>query len=277
MARKRLSDLLREEVQKPSGDEPVEAAADTSSEKTPTAAAGSGRSRSSSSKTANTKTTAASNSRNQPKNAEKLIRAEDVERAEDAIVAAIAKALDEEVMDEETMDEEAMDESKELDNPQSDTQMQLEAELSAAKTREHDLAQQLADLKTELKSSTTSAKKLQTSLDVAEQRIHQLQAELDDTKQTTLQLSETNAQLQTTIDTLKTQSAKSPSTPPRQPAPLSRQPAAAPPAAAKPAPSGTLSQQDIIRRRQADSLAHPVFPTGKLPSQSSDSDIGWFD
>jgi len=135
-----------------------------------------------------------------------------------------------------------------------------------------DLKQQLTDLQAEVKTQVAATKKLQTSLEKAEKRNHQLETELAETKHAALQLADSNAELKQQLDTLnQTQSAKTPA------------PVAKPTLTPTPKPDDTklaakpLTQQEVLRRRQADSLAHPMFPAGKAPGQFSDQDLGWFD
>lgn len=143
------------------------------------------------------------------------------------------------------------------------------AELAAAHQRETDLQTQVANLKADLKNQTATTKKLQTNLEKAEQRAQQLEAELAEVKQTALQLAESNSRLQAEVATLqRSQPAKTPAPAPPPPPP----PTAKPELTAKP-----LTQQEVLRRRQADSLAHPMFPTGKSPGQFTEQDLGWVD
>ncbi|MDX2243067.1 MAG: hypothetical protein NW224_20495 [Leptolyngbyaceae cyanobacterium bins.302] len=156
------------------------------------------------------------------------------------------------------------------------------AELEAAKQRETELNQQithlnqqLTDLKTELKTQTASTKKLQTSLEKAEQRSQQLESELTEAKQTALQLADSNAELKHQIEAIK-QSPMARSTIAKPAAPVAKSPPAAKPNPADKPATKPLSQQEVLRR-QADSLAHPIFPIGKTPGQFTDQDLGWFD
>lgn len=160
------------------------------------------------------------------------------------------------------------------------------SEVTALAQQAADLQQQLEDLKTDLKQQAAATKKLQTQLEQVEKRNHQLETELAEAKQTALQLADNNAQLQQDLKTLQ-QARSQPQPTPVQPLakqPLAKQPPAAtksvaspPPAVAKPAASGTLSQQEILRRRQAESLAHPMFPAGNAPGYLSEQDMGWVD
>ncbi len=130
---------------------------------------------------------------------------------------------------------------------------------------------QIAELKADIKQHTATNKKLQTSLEKAEQHNHQLTTELETARQTILQLADNNAQLKKDLDAAQRSTTPSrPSTP--APAPKSLPVPAAP----KP-PARSLTQQEVLRRRQADSLAHPVFPVDKTAAQNSEPDVGWFD
>ena len=150
----------------------------------------------------------------------------------------------------------------------------LQQQLDDLKTQFQD---QIAELKAEIKQHTTANKKLQTSLEKAEQQTHQLTTELETARQTILQLAENNAQLKKDLDAA--QVAQRPTTPSRSPAPSRPSlpvPAAPVPVAPTQSPR-SLTQQEVLRRRQADSLAHPVFPVDKLQGQGSEPDVGWFD
>lgn len=212
MARKRLSDLLREEVQKPT-DAAAETEADGQAAIAPPA----------------------------PASSSKRSSQAAAPPADAALTAKIAE---------------------------------LQQALEAAKQQETDLKQEVADLKADLKAQTATTKKLQTQLEAAEQRSHQLGTELAEAKQTALQLADSNSQLKQELDALKhaqkpatLATASKPATPAVKPSEPTQSLAAKP-----------LTQQEILRRRQADSLAHPIFPTTeKSPGQFSDQDIGWVD
>lgn len=165
------------------------------------------------------------------------------------------------------------------------------AELQAAQQREAtlkqqiadltqhvaDLTQQLADLKAEAKTQAPVTKKLQASLEKAEQRNSHLDAELTEAKQTALQLADRNAQLQQQLETLqKNQPTHLQSTKASPPTTRST-PGSQPQSEDRKLATKPLSQQEVLRRRQADSLAHPMFPAGKSPGQLTDQDIGWVD
>ncbi|NJP08347.1 MAG: hypothetical protein HC866_01810 [Leptolyngbyaceae cyanobacterium RU_5_1] len=157
---------------------------------------------------------------------------------------------------------------------QSSTQSTLDADvielknaLEEAEQREAELKKQVAELKADLKNQTASEKRLQTSLEKAAQRNQDLETELAEAKQTALQLAEANSQLKQTLDIPPKQ------VPQKQEA-KSLQPADQP---TQPPPPAPLTQQEMIRRRQERSLAHPIFPTGKPPGQLSEQDLGWVD
>jgi len=155
------------------------------------------------------------------------------------------------------------------DSSKLESAQQREAELNHQITN---LNQQISDLKTELETQTTSTEKLQTNLETTQQRNHQLETELAQVKQTALQLAESNAQLKAQLQQHQEAAQAQPK---RTVAPVSKPvaPASKPDdkLAARP-----LTQQEILRR-QADSLAHPIFPTGNNPGQLSEQDIGWVD
>lgn len=152
-------------------------------------------------------------------------------------------------------------------------------ELEAAQQREAELTQQVADLnqqitdlKTEAKTQATTTQKLQASLEDAAQRHHQLETELTETKQAALQLADSNAQLKQQLEALKQSQPLKPTAPVAKFAPATTPKSDDTKLASKP-----LSQQEVLRRRQSESLAHPMFPNGKAPGQFSDQDLGWFD
>jgi regulator of replication initiation timing len=296
MARKRLSDVLREEAQKTDPESTTEQFADAQ----PAAKTENGRStttKSSSAKSSTKPATSRAASARNARSSAKTTAAPDPELAKSVEKASVEKAsvdkasVDKEVdqasaekeVDQASAEKESIEKAIALAAELTSTaHRKLETDLAAAHTREADLQQQITDLKADLKAHTGDTKKLQTNLEVAEQRIHQLQAELDDTKQTALQLAETNTHLQSTLDQLKTPAATPAARAPQSSAPQSSapQPLATTKPANKPAEqqlTRNLSQQEIIRRKQAQSLAHPVFPNSPLPSQTGDGDIGWFD
>ncbi len=158
--------------------------------------------------------------------------------------------------------------------------LELKTALEEAKDRESDYQQEILDLKAEVKAQTAIAQKLQTSLEKTEHQRQQLEEELAEAKQTALQLAATNSQLkQEQADRKQEQAQKQ--------AQLAESKAAESKAAESksasqklaptkpPASSGTISQQEILRR-QRQSLVHPVFP-GKQPGHISEQDIGWVD
>jgi chromosome segregation ATPase len=138
-------------------------------------------------------------------------------------------------------------------------------------------------------------------LEKAEQRNEKLESELAEAKQTILQLAEANSHLKQENADLKQANLKQndlkrddlKQSQPKQldlnpgnlrqgslnsiaPAKPIQSPVPVPTPNAQPAVAA-LSQQEILRRRQQASLAHPVFPVGNAPGQFSDQDIGWFD
>jgi len=153
-------------------------------------------------------------------------------------------------------------------------------EATGPSPRETELEKQIADLKAELKQQTTAAKKLQTNLEHTEKRYQQLETELAEAKQTALQLADNNAQLKQELDTLK-QSQKPQqmpsSVPTKSVASAKPVPASASTPSRETSSSHPLTQQEVLRRRQADSLAHPMFPAGNSPGHLSEQDLGWVD
>jgi len=91
-----------------------------------------------------------------------------------------------------------------------------------------------------------------------------LKAELERATAMALQLAEGNARLTQELEALK-------------------QPAATQPAQRSPDSNAALTTKtasttkEAMQRRQAQMLAHPIFPSGALPSQLSNPDMGWVD
>ncbi len=161
----------------------------------------------------------------------------------------------------------------------------LKTELAAAVQQTDTLNQQVSDLKVEVENQTIAAKKLQATSEKAERRSQQLETELGEAKQTILQLVEVNSQLKQDL-AAKSTGIREPSvqptaglpgktgSPPKNPLPT---PSPIVPATPKQhLASATISQQDLLQRRQR-SLAHPVFPAGNPPGHLSEQDLGWVD
>jgi chromosome segregation ATPase len=157
-----------------------------------------------------------------------------------------------------------------------DSIVELKAALEQAKTQETKLKQQIAKLEAELKEQAESTQQLQTQLQQATAHHHQLETELSEAKHTVLQLVEVNTELKQDLENLKarslTQSTASP--PPAKPRQEETKPARP---TTPPLPPSALSQQEMLRRRQQESLAHPVFPAGPAPGHLSEKDLGWVD
>ena len=157
----------------------------------------------------------------------------------------------------------------------------LTADLETAARQVTDLNQQVTDLKAELKDQITASKKLQPTLEKVEKRNQQLETELSEAKQTILQLVEVNSQLKQDL-AVKQQAVAIPEPIPRgiTPSPKKSLPETSPivPAEPKKSPlaSATSTHQEFLRRQQK-SLAHPVFPVGNSPGHLSDQDLGWVD
>jgi len=139
----------------------------------------------------------------------------------------------------------------------------LSAQLDQAKQRETGLVQQIADLNTELEQQNNRVKGLQADL----KKTESLKADLEQAKATALQLAETNASLNQELKTLRSATAPAKPTVPILEATT----------VAAIAPPQGLTQQELIRLRQAQTLAHPVFPNGTQPGHISNQDIGWVD
>lgn len=158
----------------------------------------------------------------------------------------------------------------------ADSTAELKAALEQAKTQETKLKQQIANLEAELKEQAESTQQLQTQLQQATAHTHQLETELSEAKHTVLQLVEVNTELKQDLENLKTRSlTKSIASPP--PAKLPQQETKPARPTAPPLTPSALSQQEMLRRRQQESLAHPVFPAGPAPGHLSDKDLGWVD
>ncbi|MEX0268678.1 hypothetical protein AB3R30_06030 [Leptolyngbyaceae cyanobacterium UHCC 1019] len=162
----------------------------------------------------------------------------------------------------------------------------LKAELNATAKQTSELNQQVTDLKAELENQAAATKTLQTTLKKAEQHGQQLATELTEAKQTILNLVEVNSQLKQDLaakqaaaihETLANLSTGLP----RGIAPLPKKslpetPTASTEVKKNALASTTLSQQELLQR-QKKSLAHPVFPAGNSPGHLSEQDLGWVD
>jgi DNA repair exonuclease SbcCD ATPase subunit len=202
MARKRLSDLLREEAQKSTDSEAEGASAIDNGKRKSTAVA---RSR---------------KSAKQPPT--------QVEPVEFTATSGSGK--------EEELDE-------------------LKVALERSQARETTLKQELAALQTALDTQEALVKTLKSDL----AKVDSLKTELEQAKKAALQLAEENTKLREELH-----SAHEPQPPADTPAP---------PAEA----STTLVQREVLVKRQADSLNHPIFPAGDSPGRLSDQDLGWVD
>lgn len=155
----------------------------------------------------------------------------------------------------------------------ADPTAQLKADLEQAKNQETELKQQITRLETELKEQAGSTQQLQTQLQQVEAHTHQLETELSEAKHTVLQLVEVNTQLKQDLESFKARSLTQPAASPPPAKPLQEE--TKPARSAHPSPP-VLSQQEILRRQQ-ESLAHPVFPAGPAPGHLSERDLGWVD
>jgi predicted RNase H-like nuclease (RuvC/YqgF family) len=127
---------------------------------------------------------------------------------------------------------------------------QLQADLEQARQNEAALQQQVTNLQEKLDQAQQQVQSLQQAVN----QLEGLKAELDQAKATALQLAETNASLMKDLEGLRQ---------------VSRTPVEVYPTA--------LSPQETMRRQQAASLAHPMFPAGSMPGQLSNQDLGWVD
>lgn len=202
MARKRLSDLLREEAQK-STDGEAEGASGTSNGKR--------------------RSTAAARSRKpaeQPPAPSKPVESAEANRSGR----------------EEELDE-------------------LKAALERSQARETTLQQELATLQSALDTQEALAKTLKSDL----AKVDSLKIELEQAKKAALQLAEENTKLREELHSVHTPQPRADiSTPTAE-------------------PSTALVQREILVKRQAESLNHPIFPSGDSPGRLSDQDLGWVD
>ncbi|HEY9615750.1 MAG TPA: hypothetical protein V6C64_02845 [Microcoleaceae cyanobacterium] len=242
MARKRLSDLLREEAGKPTAD--AKAVTPEATE---------------------------SPALEQNQDSEPAIDVEAVPVNEgqpelETLVAELKTAVEQAEQREAELKQQVHDLKAELKTQAIDLK-QAKSQLETAE-RHND------QLETEMNAQAAEIKQLQSSLKTTEQKAKQLDAELTEAKQAALQLAEANSKLTQALEASK-QSAK-------PAAKLAAQPAAKPAAqpvarpvspATQPAP---LTPADSFRQLQERSLAHPIFPN-KVPGQLTEQDLGWVD
>jgi len=151
---------------------------------------------------------------------------------------------------------------------------QLQDELDQAQRREATLTDQLEQLQTELEAQNTLISSLKQDL----RNYDSLAEELKQAKTTALQLAEANAKLTEELNQLRQAAKPEPGS--AQPA-LSRDRASPDPSvrqslAVKP-PQPERPYTPEIRRRQEESLAHPMFPAGPMPGFLTNQDLGWVD
>jgi uncharacterized phage infection (PIP) family protein YhgE len=158
----------------------------------------------------------------------------------------------------------------------ADPTAELKAALEQAKHQKAELKQQITNLQAELEEQAESSRQLQTQLQQAETHTHQLETELSEAKHTVLQLVEVNTQLKQDLESIKARSLTKATTPSPLAKPPQEETKPGRPATSPLTPSA-LSQQEMLRRRQQDSLAHPVFPAGPAPGHLSEKDLGWVD
>jgi hypothetical protein len=153
----------------------------------------------------------------------------------------------------------------------ADSVAQLQQALTQATAKEKALESTIAELQSKLTSQLTTIDHLQADLKTEVQQSQQLQGALTKAEAAARQLATLNETLIAENASLKTENlakAKN-SAPPSQPA-------------AKPKPeaqSSQLAARPPSSQRPADgnSMMHPVFPDGALPSGINEKDIGWFD
>jgi chromosome segregation ATPase len=145
----------------------------------------------------------------------------------------------------------------------------LKNSLEASHQKEQALQQKVDELQSQLDEQKSLAKTLQTSLE----KSSKIQAELEQAQKTALQLAESNQKLIDENKTLKqaqtqAESSKKASQLTLQPPDKKVSQLSVPP---------EMSEHDRFLRRQAATLAHPVFPNDPMPNRLSEQDIGWFD
>ena len=145
--------------------------------------------------------------------------------------------------------------------------MALKESLDQATQKEQHLQKSVEDLRSQLDEQTALVKKLQTSLEKA----NKIQSELDQTQKAALKLAESNQALIDENKALKQeqQTLKAELAAKAKSAQLTVQPS--------PSPTAIESRQDSLRRQQAATLSHPVFPNEPMKNSFSEQDIGWFD
>ncbi len=144
--------------------------------------------------------------------------------------------------------------------------MALKESLDQSTQKEQHLQKSVEDLRSQLDEQTALVKKLQTSLEKA----NKIQSELDQTQKAALKLAESNQALIDENKALKQeqQTLKADLASKAKSSQLTVQPSPQPAAE---------SRQDSLRRQQAATLSHPVFPNEPMKNSFSDQDIGWFD
>lgn len=164
--------------------------------------------------------------------------------------------------------------SGETDQADAELVSRLQDELDQAQRREASLTEQLEQIQTELEAQNTLISSLKQDL----RKYDALAEELKHAKAAALQLAEANANL--TEELKQMRQAVKPEPGSVQPA-LSRNRASTHPAdrqslAVKPSqPERPYAPE--IRRRQEESLAHPMFPAGPMPGSLTNQDLGWVD
>ncbi len=168
--------------------------------------------------------------------------------------------------------------------PNQPTVEELQTKLEQANQREVELSQQVYTLQIELEKQTNRVQTLETDLEKQTKRAQTLETdlekqanrvqtletdlgkvgslknELEQAKQAAMQLAQENTRLTQEITELQ----KPQNSPPPTPAPTST------PAA--------LTKVEAMRQQQTRALAHPVFPTSApAPGHLSDKDLGWVD
>lgn len=269
MARKRLSDLVREEANKPSENKTSE----TEVEQTASGQAKPDGKPEASQESQASKTAGRSRSKAKP-NQESSQPESPSKPLSEPVSEPISEPIDvqaETVTAEDHQLLEAQTKIQELEGTIAELQAKLEAAHKTAQQTEAELKQEITELQTKLHHQQTELEQLQTD----GKQVNQLKAELEDAKKMILQLSQVNAQPAPPKPTPSLVRAAEPelesSRPSRPPTHI---------------PSSSPPKQNQIALRQI--LDHPTRP-GKLPAMSSEKlkeprleepekiDIGWMD
>lgn len=164
--------------------------------------------------------------------------------------------------------------SGETDQADAELVSQLQDELDQSRRREASLTGQLEQFQTELEAQHI----LISSLKEESRKYDALAEELKHAKAAALQLAEANAKLTEELKQLRQVAKPEPGSaqPLRSRNRASTDPADRQSLTVKPSqPERPYAPE--IRRRQEESLAHPMFPAGPMPGSLTNQDLGWVD